>query len=126
MTGSLCFGRWVVGLLTIELALGSTGCEREKQSATLAIDGMTCASCTNAIRTTVQQLSGVQSCNVSLDRKEALVTFFPALVRLEQVIEAITRLGYKARLKGPISGPPRANHQSAVADPPPANPSAVP
>jgi len=42
---------------------------------------------------------------VSFQKKEAVVTFDPARVRVEQMLEAVRRAGYRASLKSPGAQP---------------------
>lgn len=48
--------------------------------------------------------------DASLKAKEAVVTFDPAQVTVEQMVEAVNRLGFRATAKGspPSAAPPTA------------------
>jgi mercuric transport protein len=105
--------RWIVGLIVvIGLAAAARSnacpCGDEKQPAqakaagahvTLAIDGMTCASCGVAIRVTLKKLDGVKDATVSFDDKRAEVTYDPSRVTPQKMIKAIEDAGYKARVE---------------------------
>ncbi len=68
---------------------------------TLRIGGMSCASCGVAVRTALRQLDGVRSVAVDVDRKKADVTYEPRRVTPAQMVRAIERLGYRARVVTP-------------------------
>lgn len=67
---------------------------------TLHIDGMTCASCSVAVRTALRRLEGVRRAEVNVEEKRARVTYEPQRVTPEQMVQAIERLGYRARVEG--------------------------
>ena len=65
----------------------------------LAIDGMSCTSCANGIKAMLKRTPGVISAEVSYERREADVEYDPSRTSTEKIIEAITNMGYKARVK---------------------------
>lgn len=78
----------------------------EKQQAaaqpatvTLAIDGMTCASCGVTIKVALKKLDGVKDATVSFKDKRAQVTYDPARVTPDRMVKAIEDAGYKARVE---------------------------
>jgi P-type Cu+ transporter len=62
---------------------------------TLALDGMTCASCAARIERSLNKLDGVEA-TVNFATETATVHFDPALVEPEQLIGAVERIGYHA------------------------------
>ncbi len=58
------------------------------------------------VKRALEGLPGVSRADVSFPKKEAVVTFDPAQVRVEQMIEAVQRVGFRASLKS--SGTERA------------------
>ena len=58
------------------------------------------------VKRALEGLPGVSRADVSFPKKEAVVTFDPAQVRVEQMIEAVQRVGFRASLKS--SGAERA------------------
>lgn len=66
------------------------------ESVTLAIEGMTCASCSTAIRTALKRLDGVRDARVKADEKRAVVDYEPAKVTPQQMVDAVNKLGYQA------------------------------
>jgi copper chaperone CopZ len=67
-------------------------------SVTLTVEGMTCASCSVAVRTALKRLDGVRDARVSVEEKRAVVDYEPASVTPQQMIDAVNRLGYRASL----------------------------
>lgn len=65
------------------------------------VDGMHCATCPITVRITVERLTGVRAVSVSLDSARALVGYDPARVTPAQIVSAIERAGYQARLETP-------------------------
>ena len=65
--------------------------------ASFSVDGMSCAvSCPVQIKTALAGLSGVNQVAVDFDTKSVKVQYTEAEVTKDQMIEAITKLGYKA------------------------------
>ena len=71
---------------------------------TLAIAGMTCASCAARIEKVVGNMAGVRSMQVNLATESAMVVFDHEIASLRQIREAIERLGFKAQVAGPAGG----------------------
>ena len=70
---------------------------------TLAISGMTCASCAARIEKVVGGMPGVRSMQVNLATESAVAVFDPKAVSQRLIREAIERLGFKAQAAG-LSG----------------------
>ena len=51
------------------------------------------------VKRALEGLPGVRRADVSFPKKEAVVTFDPEQVRVEQMIEAVGRVGFHASLK---------------------------
>ena len=73
----------------------STATER---TARLAIDGMTCASCSSIIERTLGRMDGVESMAVNLAANSGTVTYDPGAVSLDAVLETIDGLGFSAEV----------------------------
>ena len=66
-------------------------------SANFAVDGMSCAvSCPVQIKTALTNLTGVSNVLVNFDEKTINVRYTASEVTPDQMVEAITKLGYKA------------------------------
>lgn len=61
---------------------------------TLAVDGMTCASCSSAVERSLSKLEGVQLVSVNLATHKATITYDASAVRISQLKAAIVKAGY--------------------------------
>ena len=68
----------------------------ESQSADFQITGMHCASCAARVERAVGALPGVDSAVVNLLQENLKVTFAPGAVAPEQIIKAVSDLGFAA------------------------------
>lgn len=66
------------------------------QMIELDVQGMSCGACVGHVTRALQTLSGVQSARVNLEEQQALVSFDPAQVTVDQMIAAVDDEGYKA------------------------------
>lgn len=89
----------IVKTLGFELVLP----EKETR-LTLAIGGMTCASCAARIEKVVGDMPGVRTMQVNLATESAAAVFDPEVVSLRQIREAIERLGFKAQVASLAGG----------------------
>jgi len=81
----------------------------------LPITGMTCASCAARVEKTLNRLDGVAA-SVNYATETASVTFDPAVVAPERLVEAVEQAGYGARLPAAAPAPP-APAEDAADDP---------
>ncbi|QOY36867.1 heavy metal translocating P-type ATPase [Anaerobacillus isosaccharinicus] len=63
------------------------------------VNGMSCASCVNRVEKAVRKVNGVESVSVNLATNQAQVKYDPTEVADEQIVAAINKLGFEARLK---------------------------
>ncbi|RWQ93547.1 E1-E2 ATPase-domain-containing protein [Paecilomyces variotii] len=70
----------------------------EEYEARLSIGGMTCASCSNAVTSEVQQLDCVKSVTVNLLTNSATLAFTGPKENIDKIIEQIEDIGYEASL----------------------------
>jgi Cu+-exporting ATPase len=68
------------------------------ERTTLAIEGMSCASCAAGIEKRLGSLDGVDECSVNLATHTASVAFDPALVDTARLVGAVEEIGYGAAL----------------------------
>jgi Cu+-exporting ATPase len=80
------------------------------ETATLLIDGMTCASCVARVEKKLQKIDGV-SAQVNLATEKARVTF-PAGVALDELVAAVGAAGYTAT----VEKPPAERHEHSHMD----------
>ena len=69
-----------------------------KESLTLPVLGMTCASCQHHVEEALRATAGVESARVDLMAHRASVVFDPAMAAPAQLVEAIRGGGYDAVL----------------------------
>ncbi|KAL6726608.1 hypothetical protein Aduo_008563 [Ancylostoma duodenale] len=68
------------------------------EKCTLAVEGMTCASCVQYIERNIGKLKGVQSIVVALIAGKAEINYNPSLTSVEKLIAEMSALGYRATL----------------------------
>ena len=64
------------------------------QTLTLNIDGMTCGGCVKSVTNAVNQVAGVQNCEVSLEQSQAVIQFDDGVTSETALKEAIEDAGY--------------------------------
>lgn len=69
------------------------------QTTTLSVEGMSCGNCVKHVQHALTGVKGVQSADVSLEQKRAVVTHEPS-VTVEQLAAAVEEEGYTATTKG--------------------------
>src|SRR3989440_5044675 len=62
----------------------------------LALEGMTCASCAMRIEKGLKKVPGVKDASVNLATEQASVTYDPMQTNLEQMVQKVEAVGYKA------------------------------
>ena len=91
----------------------------EEPTATLAIEGMTCASCVRRVERALLKVPGVESATVNLATEKATVAYDPASVGIADLTAAVEKAGYKASLP-PAAAPPAVATTAAAAPAAPA------
>lgn len=76
---------------TVEEAL-----DKNSKEIVVPIEGMTCASCANAVQRSLNKLAGVEEASVNYATENAKVIYDPSKTRLSEIKEAIDKAGYKA------------------------------
>jgi Cu+-exporting ATPase len=87
-------------------AVAKAGYHVPQASLTLAIDGMTCASCVNRVEKALQRTPGVLTAQVNLATETARVTAIAAPELTGQLLAAVSAAGYQARLPDATPAPP--------------------
>ena len=70
----------------------------------LSVSGMMCQGCVETVRSSIAQLQGVDSVNVSLDKSNAIVIFKPQLTDTLKIRKAVELNGYKITAKKIVTG----------------------
>ncbi len=68
----------------------------EESRALLALEGMTCASCAMRIEKGLKKIPGVKDANVNLATEQATIMYDPAQTSVEQMVQKVDAVGYKA------------------------------
>ncbi|MFT8718621.1 heavy metal translocating P-type ATPase [Acetobacter sp.] len=79
----------------VEASVNQAGFSVPREHATLAIEGITCASCSNRIGKVLNRIPGV-SANVSLAANKAEIDFIPGVTSVSDLIGAVSGAGYTA------------------------------
>ena len=69
------------------------------QTVTLSVPGMTCAACPITIKQALSGVSGVDKIDVSLEKKEAVVTFDDAKTNVAALMKATENAGYPSSVQ---------------------------
>ncbi len=64
------------------------------KNITMPIDGMSCAACSAAIERKLKKTSGILSISVNLATEKAQIEYTPETIRLSEIKQIITKLGY--------------------------------
>jgi Cu+-exporting ATPase len=83
-----------VSLSQVYAAIEESGYTPERQTETVEIAGMSCATCAETNATAIEDLPGVLSADVNFATDEATVEFNPADVSLSAVYDAVEAAGY--------------------------------
>lgn len=65
-------------------------------TATLKLQGMSCAACASNIEAVIREVSGVDECSVNFGAEQATVNYDPRQVSLAQIQSAVDAAGYSA------------------------------
>lgn len=62
--------------------------------STLIVSGMTCGGCVNSVTRILQDMPGVEKAVVTLLPSQAIVSYDPATVNIEQLKQAVENAGF--------------------------------
>ena len=79
----------------IEEAVSGAGYKLGRQTASLNIGGMTCASCVGHVENALLGVPGVSQANVNLGVERASVEFIPGMVEISDLQKAVEESGYR-------------------------------
>ncbi|KAG8124339.1 hypothetical protein E2320_019699 [Naja naja] len=63
------------------------------------IEGMTCQSCVHTIEENIGKLHGVKKIKVALNNQEAIIVYYPLIIKPEELKNSIDDLGYECTIK---------------------------
>jgi Cu+-exporting ATPase len=78
----------------------------------LKIEGMTCAACAARVEKGLHKLVGVEQANVNLATETATVEYLPGQLAVDDLIKAVSRIGYGARPVSDLSAAAGAGEDS--------------
>lgn len=87
-------------IASIALALASSAALAAVQTVTLSVPGMNCPVCPITVKKALEKVDGVKKANVSLEQREAKITFDDAITTPDKLMQATTDAGYPSTLKG--------------------------
>jgi len=93
-------GLWASGAISCAQAQSTEVAAAASQSATFAIENMTCALCPVTVRKAMEGVSGVKSVSVDFENKTATVLFDAAVTDTTAIAAASTNAGYPAAAAG--------------------------
>jgi mercuric ion binding protein len=85
--------------LVVALAFLGAAPAAETKTVTLSVPGMTCAACPITVKKALTKVEGVVNAEVSLEKKQAVVTYDSAKTSVEELKEAAKNAGYPATEK---------------------------
>jgi Cu+-exporting ATPase len=77
----------------------------------LVISGMHCSSCAGLIERQLKKVSGVTTANVNFAAEKATVVFDPALTKIDDLVKAVERAGYKGTPESEQNGVSQGQRQ---------------
>ncbi|RMG67974.1 MAG: heavy metal translocating P-type ATPase [Calditrichaeota bacterium] len=86
-----------VPLVQLREAVEEAGYEIPVETTTLAIEGMTCASCVRHVERALKTLPGVLDATVNLATEQAKVSYIPGTVTAQDFKRAVEEAGYSLR-----------------------------
>ncbi|MCZ8522830.1 MULTISPECIES: heavy metal translocating P-type ATPase [Paenibacillus] len=101
---TITFDPAAVDLSQVERKIGDLGYGTLKETAELAITGMTCAACANRIEKGLGKLPGVSKAAVNFAMETAHVEYSGAEVSVSDMLHKVEQLGYKAAPKEENAG----------------------
>ena len=90
------FANGGVPIERLRAAVEDVGYDVPVESTTLAVSGMTCASCVSHVEGALKELPGVTEAVVNLGLGTAQVSYVPGVVTLGQMKRAVREVGYTA------------------------------
>ncbi|MBI3714624.1 MAG: heavy-metal-associated domain-containing protein [Betaproteobacteria bacterium] len=83
----------------IAVAFSNVAAAAESKSATLVVEGMTCAGCPVTVKRLLKKTPGVTEVSVDAKTHLAQVKFDPDKTQAEQLAKAVTEIGYPTTVK---------------------------
>ena len=78
--------------------LGGIALAAPPQTATLAVENMTCGTCPIVVKKALERVPGVSATAIDFDKKIATVTFDPDKASTARLTQATTEAGFPSKL----------------------------
>ena len=91
--------RSTIGLCVAMVAFFAGATFAESRTVTLEVPGMNCAACPITIKKALKDVSGVEKVSVTLEPKEAVVTFDDKKTSVDKLRDATKDAGYPSIVK---------------------------
>lgn len=101
-----------VPLSSLVRAVRDAGYDVPVETLTLAISGMTCASCAAHVEAALAGVAGVVAATVNLTTGRATVAFLPGLAEPSDLISAVAAAGYEAHPADAVAPPDEAERRT--------------
>lgn len=88
-----------IAIVALTLSVATASYAVENKRVKLAIEGMHCTGCAQGIKAMLKRTPGVITAAVSFEQREAIVEYDPERTTPEKIVEAIEKMGYKAKVK---------------------------
>ncbi len=92
---SVTFDPDATDLTSVAGAIGRSGFTVETERAVLRIGGMHCASCVASVEKALSSVRGVISAHVNLGNEQAYVLYYPSVVSLQDMRDAVAGAGFR-------------------------------
>ena len=116
----------ILGFAVVALFAVTRTARAGTATATLHIEGMTCAGCETAVRMVLRKTPGVTSSEVSYEKKHAMVTYDATKTTAEKIASAIAQaLSYKVTIAGASAKPVKSAASATSCDVPVVMPKAA-
>ncbi|WIV67184.1 heavy metal translocating P-type ATPase [Natrialbaceae archaeon AArc-T1-2] len=93
--GTVAYDPGETSLLDIYEAIESAGYEAVAETRTVAVMGMSCATCSEAVGDAVEDVPGVVSADVNFASDDARITYNPVDASISEIYDAIEAAGYE-------------------------------
>ena len=90
---------WWMAAVLVALSFPVLAAQR---TVTLGVPGMTCGACPITVKKALSRVPGVTRTEVDFDKKQAVVTFDDATVKVDQLTRATTDAGYPSSIEGGV------------------------
>lgn len=80
----------------IMMSIVNTTHAGEIKNACLNVEGMTCSACAVTIKSAIKKLDGIKNIQVSLEKKNAIISYDSAFTNSNEIKSKIDSIGYMA------------------------------